>query len=39
VYETLSTITKVVVGPQPRSLFEVPLGYRVVVEAPEPEKE
>lgn len=39
VHETVSTITKVVVGPQLRSLFEVPLGYRVVVEAPEPDRE
>ncbi len=39
VHETVSTITKVVVGPQPRSLFEVPAGYRVAVEAGEPEKE
>jgi len=39
VHEIVSTITKVVVGPQPRSLFEVPAGYRVVVEARDPEKE
>lgn len=36
VHETVSTITKVRVGPHPRSLFEVPAGYRVTVEAPEP---
>jgi hypothetical protein len=36
-HETLSTVTKVKVGPQPRDLFEPPAGYRVVREAPEPE--
>jgi hypothetical protein len=39
VHETVSTITKVQVGPQPRALFEVPAGYKVVAEAPEPDKE
>jgi uncharacterized protein DUF4412 len=39
VHETVSTITKVQVGPQPRALFEVPPGYKVVVEAPDPDKE
>jgi len=39
VHETVSTITKVQVGRQPRSLFEVPAGYRTVTEAPEPDKE
>lgn len=37
--ETVSTITRVQVGPQPRALFEVPAGYRVVAEAEEPGKE
>jgi Domain of unknown function (DUF4412) len=32
--ETVSTITKVLVGPQPRSLFEPPAGWRVEREAP-----
>ena len=39
VHETVSTITKIVVGPQPRALFEVPAGYRVLAEAREPEQE
>jgi hypothetical protein len=39
VHETVSTITKVQVGRQPRSLFEVPAGYRMEAEAPEPEQE
>ena len=39
VHETLSTITRIVVGPQPRGLFEVPAGYRVAVEAPDPDRE
>jgi Domain of unknown function (DUF4412) len=39
VHETISTITKIQVGRQPRALFEVPQGYRVVAEPPEPEKE
>jgi hypothetical protein len=39
VHETVSTITKIVVGPQPRGLFEVPAGYRVAVEAPDPDRE
>ena len=30
VHETVSTVTRVVVGPQPASLFEPPAGYRVV---------
>jgi hypothetical protein len=36
-YETVSTITKVTLGPHPRGLFAVPAGYRVVAEEPEPE--
>jgi hypothetical protein len=32
--ETVSTITKVLVGPHPRSLFEPPAGWRVEHEAP-----
>jgi uncharacterized protein DUF4412 len=39
VHETVSTITKVQVGRQPRSLFEVPAGYRMEAEAPEPDQE
>ena len=39
VHEIVSTITKVRVGPQPRAVFEVPAGYRLVVEADEPGKE
>lgn len=39
VHETVSTITKVRVGPHPRSLFEVPAGYRLVAEVSEPEQE
>jgi Domain of unknown function (DUF4412) len=34
--ETVSTITKVLVGPHPRSLFEPPAGWRVESEAPSP---
>jgi hypothetical protein len=37
VHETLSTVTKVKLGPQPAALFEPPAGYRIVPEAPEPE--
>lgn len=32
--ETVSTITKVVTAPQPRSLFEPPAGWRIEGEAP-----
>ena len=32
--ETLSTVTKIRVGPQPESLFEVPSGWRVEPSAP-----
>jgi Domain of unknown function (DUF4412) len=32
--ETVSTITKVLVGPNPRALFEAPAGWRVEREAP-----
>ncbi len=32
--ETVSTITKVLVGPHPRALFEPPAGWRVEREAP-----
>jgi Domain of unknown function (DUF4412) len=32
--ETVSTITKVLVGPNPRALFEPPAGWRVEREAP-----
>jgi hypothetical protein len=34
--ETVSTITKVLVGPHPRSLFEPPPGWRIEREAPQP---
>jgi Domain of unknown function (DUF4412) len=34
--ETVSTITKLLVGPQPRALFEPPPGWRVEREAPQP---
>jgi hypothetical protein len=34
--ETVSTITKVLVGPHPRSLFEPPAGWRIEREAPQP---
>jgi hypothetical protein len=34
--ETVSTITKVLVGPQPSALFDPPAGWRVEVEAPQP---
>jgi hypothetical protein len=37
VHETLSSVTKVEVGPQPAALFEPPTGYRVVQEPPAPE--
>jgi hypothetical protein len=36
-HETLSTVTKIQVGPQPAGLFEPPSGYRVVREPPAPE--
>lgn len=39
VHETISTITRVEVGPQPRALFEVPAGWRLETEAPETEKD
>jgi hypothetical protein len=32
--ETVSTVTKVRVGPQPAELFEVPAGWRLEVEKP-----
>ena len=32
--ETLSTITRIRVGPQPASLFEVPAGWRLEAEKP-----
>jgi hypothetical protein len=32
--ETVSTITKVLIGPLPRSLFEPPAGYTVESEGP-----
>jgi hypothetical protein len=32
--ETISTITKVLVGPHPRALFEPPAGWRIEREAP-----
>jgi Domain of unknown function (DUF4412) len=35
--ETLSTVTKILVGPQPASLFELPLGWLVVLEESGPE--
>jgi hypothetical protein len=34
ILETISTITKVLVGPHPRALFEPPAGWRVEREAP-----
>lgn len=37
VYETTSTVTKLVVGPQPVTLFEPPAGWRLEHEAPEEE--
>ena len=37
--ETVSTVTTIDVGPQPRELFEVPAGWRVVAEAPVPPQE
>jgi hypothetical protein len=39
VHETISTITRVEVGPQPRALFEVPAGWRIEKETPETEKD
>lgn len=38
VYETTSTITKLVVGPQPVTLFEPPAGWRLEHEAAEEEE-
>jgi hypothetical protein len=35
--ETLSTVTKIRVGPQPETLFEVPSGWRVQKSAPQNE--
>ena len=32
--ETLSTVTKIAVGPQPETLFEVPSGWRVQPSSP-----
>jgi hypothetical protein len=32
--ETVSTVTTIDVGPQPRDLFEVPAGWRVEAETP-----
>ena len=37
--ETVSVVTTIDVGPQPGELFEVPAGWRVVVEAPTPAQE
>ena len=37
--ETVSVVTTIDVGPQPGELFEVPAGWRVVVEAPAPTQE
>ena len=34
VHETVSTVTKVEVGPQPASLFEPPPGFRIETGAP-----
>ena len=39
VHETRATVTKVKVGPQPSSLFEVPRDYRVRAEEPAPEED
>lgn len=39
VHETRATVTRVKVGPQPSSLFEVPRGYQVRAEEPLPEQE
>jgi hypothetical protein len=36
VHETSSTITRILIGPQPREQFEVPPGYRLVPETPAP---
>jgi hypothetical protein len=35
VQETVSTVTKVKVGPHPAALFELPPGYRLLREEPE----
>jgi hypothetical protein len=32
--ETVATVTKIHLGPQPASLFEVPAGWRVEAEKP-----
>jgi hypothetical protein len=39
VHETRATVTRVKVGPQPSSLFEVPRDYKVRPEEPLPEQE
>lgn len=39
VHETRATVTKVRVGPQPATLFEVPRGYQVRAEEPLPEED
>jgi hypothetical protein len=39
VYDTVSTVTRLTVGPQPRALFELPAGYRVESEGGEEEEE
>jgi hypothetical protein len=36
VHETSSTITRILVGPQPKTQFEVPPDYRLVPETPAP---
>jgi uncharacterized protein DUF4412 len=38
-HETQATVTKVKVGPQPSSLFEVPRDYKVRAEEPPPEED
>lgn len=37
VHETISTVTRVTVGPQKAALFEPPAGYRVIRASPHPE--
>jgi hypothetical protein len=32
--ETVATVTKIRLGPQPEALFEVPAGWRVEAEKP-----
>jgi hypothetical protein len=39
VRETVSVVTTIDVGPQPRELFEVPAGWRVEAETPTPTQE